>query len=103
MNATVKKYLTPYEAGLTQDLGNDPQFNDAWEAGAARRAVTSALMKERIRQKMSQEDLAKKAGLKQPNVARIESGKTGITIDTLGKLAKAFGKTLEIHFTTTKS
>ena len=46
----------------------------------------------------SQETLAEKAGMKRSSLARIESGGSIPTIATLSKLAKAFGKQLEVHF-----
>lgn len=40
---------------------------------------------------MSQLQLAEAAGLKQPNIARIEAGKYSTTLDVLTKIADALG------------
>lgn len=39
----------------------------------------------------SQQDLADKAGVSRPSVARVESGQQGVSTDTLQKIAKALG------------
>jgi len=59
-----------------------------------RTAVKMAEMREKA--KMSQVQLAKKIGTTQSNVARMESGEQNFTLSTLGKIAKAFDKELEI-------
>lgn len=41
---------------------------------------------------MTQKDLADATGLLQPNIARIETGRYGITIDLLSRIAEALGK-----------
>lgn len=90
--------MKPYtfEDSLTTAL-HDPQFRAIWEANVAKREVTKAIIGERIKRKLTQKQLAHQAGLKQPSLARVES--TGIaSTTTLGKLAKAFGKRLEIRF-----
>ena len=96
-NLSKNPHLVPYEEGFKKRLKN-PGFKKIWEAGAARRAAISAILGERLKQKLSQEELARRAGLKQPNVARVESGRVSPSIDMLGKLAQGFDKELEIKF-----
>lgn len=93
------KYLTPHQAVMKAELG-DSTFRQLWEASAAQREVVKTIMGERLRRKMSQEELAKRAGMKQPNIARIESGSRGVSIETLAKIAHAFGTKLDIQFKT---
>ncbi len=95
--ATHIPFATPYEVGFAKRLKN-PTFKTLWEEGAARRELTKAIIGERIKRKMSQAQLAARAGLKQPNVARLERGRIGVTIDMLGKIAQAFDAQLEIRF-----
>ncbi len=59
-------------------------------------AVHLATLREQA--KLSQAQVAKKIGTKQSNIARLESGEQNFTYDTLDKLAKLFGKTLEVNF-----
>ena len=49
---------------------------------------------------MSQEDLAKKIGTTQSNVARLEAGEQNFTTETLYKVAHAFGRDLKVEFVT---
>ena len=53
------------------------------------------LIKRRIELKMSQRDLAKKAGIKQPMIARIERFDTTPRFDTLLKIANALDLRLD--------
>jgi DNA-binding XRE family transcriptional regulator len=80
------------------DLLQDPEFKAIWEANATKRQITMAIIGERIKRKLSQEELAHKAGLKQPSIARVEGGSVMPSITTLNKIAKAFGKRLDIRF-----
>ena len=91
------KHLTPYEEGFNERL-QDPKFRAIWEAEAPRRAVVSAIIGARIKYKLTQRQLAKKAGLEQPNLARIESGTVSPSLGTLGKIAEGLGKKLEVRF-----
>ncbi|MUG96264.1 helix-turn-helix domain-containing protein [Scytonema sp. UIC 10036] len=47
---------------------------------------------------LSQRDFADKIGIKQPQLARIESGKQMPKLETLTKLASGAGYAVEIHF-----
>lgn len=80
------------------DALKDPEFRKIWESNALKREITKALIGERIRQKMTQEEVAQKAGIKQPSLARVESGGVMPSIRTLEKLANVFGRKLEIRF-----
>jgi transcriptional regulator with XRE-family HTH domain len=53
----------------------------------------------RERRGLSQHELANRAGVKQPQIARIESGRAkNITLRTLAKISSALGATPQIHF-----
>lgn len=92
-----RKHLSSYDNDFKQVLGGDPKFKEIWESNKTKREAAVAVMGERIKQKMTQQQLAQKAGLKQPNVARVEGGQN-VSILTLSKIAKAFGKHLKISF-----
>ena len=47
---------------------------------------------------ITQAELAEKIGSTQPSIARIEGGGTTPTIELLERIAKAFGKKLEVTF-----
>ena len=45
---------------------------------------------------MTQAQLAEATGLLQPNIARIENGRYGVTLDVLARIAQALGKTIDL-------
>lgn len=53
----------------------------------------SAIRRERG---MTQQELADKSGVLRPNIARIENGRYGITLDVLARIASALGKTVDL-------
>lgn len=84
---------------VQDELMENPQFRKIWEDNSPVRAIRKAVIGERIAQNMTQSDLAVKADMKRPSLARIESGNSVPTITTLARLAKALGKNLEVRFT----
>jgi DNA-binding XRE family transcriptional regulator len=76
----------------------DKTFRELWEAGEPRRKVVAALIGERIKRKLTQEQLARQAGVRQPSLARIENGRVNPSIAMLSKLAKALNMRLDIQF-----
>ena len=92
-----KKLLVPYEEVLAEEL-RDPSFRVVWEAEEAKRKVISTLIGQRIKRKLTQAQLAHRAGIKQPSLARVESGSVMPSLSLLNKLAKALNSSLEIRF-----
>lgn len=66
------------------------------EASNIRVALISAIVKARKERGISQRDLESLSGLKQPAIARMESGTASPTLDTLIKVLLPLGKTLSI-------
>lgn len=60
--------------------------------------IQEMIIKERKKQKLTQKELSKKTGLSQANISNIENGATHPTIDSLQKIADAFGKRLLVSF-----
>ena len=52
----------------------------------------------RIARGLTQAELAEKAGVRQPNIARMESGKHQPTLDMLRRVAEAMGYRLDVRF-----
>ena len=50
----------------------------------------------RKQQGMTQAQLAEATGILQPNIARIEAGRYGITLDVLARIAQALGKHIDL-------
>ncbi|HET7056775.1 MAG TPA: helix-turn-helix transcriptional regulator [Thermomicrobiales bacterium] len=73
---------------LARDLQN-PEFRAEWERLAAARAVAEIVATNRERKGLTQTALARAIGVRQPVIARIESGDHVPTIETLIKIASA--------------
>jgi len=58
--------------------------------------LIQALIDARLTGKYSQADIAKKAGMKQSAIARIESGAISPTLQTFTRIASAIGKEISL-------
>jgi len=76
----------------------DPEFAKEYEALRPKYEAISLVIKNRLKKKMTQKDLADKIGTKQANISRFESGKTNPSLEFLNKLAQAFDKQVDIKF-----
>jgi transcriptional regulator with XRE-family HTH domain len=81
------------EQVLAEDL-RDPDFAREWNRTAVARAVALKVLSYRTEHGLSQRALAKKLGMTQPQLARLEVGEHNPTIDTLARLAQ----TLDLEF-----
>ena len=63
---------------------------------APRYAVIRQFIKARLDRRMSQRDLAERAGVSQPVINRFESGAQSPSIDRLATLAEALGYRLDV-------
>ncbi len=59
-------------------------------------ALIGELVKARREQGITQKQLEKMSGVKQPVIARMESGDTNAKIDTILKVLASLGKTLKV-------
>lgn len=85
--------MKTFDEVLTEDL-KDPEFRARWERTALARAVANRVIGYRTQRGLSQGALAEQLGMKQPQIARLESAEHNPTIDTLIKLVNA----LDIEF-----
>ncbi|MGH2846131.1 MAG: helix-turn-helix transcriptional regulator [Thermoleophilaceae bacterium] len=77
--------MQTFDEVLTEDL-KDPEFRARWERTALARAVANRVIAYRAERGLSQGALAQRLGMKQPQVARLESADHNPSIDTLIKL-----------------
>lgn len=63
---------------------------------SARLYIGSIISHARFLKGMTQKQLAEKCGMQQSNIARIENGRYGITIDVLARIAQALGKRIDL-------
>jgi len=89
------KDMTSY-SDLRKKWMKDPKFKKAYNDLEPEFVIVRAMIKMRLKNKMSQKDLAKKLGTKQPAIARFESGAYNPTLSFLKKLSTALGGKLEI-------
>ena len=76
----------------------DPKFAEAFEAQLDRLEIARAVRALREKAGLSQAQLAKKVGTKQPGIARVESGRTVPSLELLHKIAAAAGRRLQVRF-----
>lgn len=77
----------------------DPEFRKEWEKSEVAYQVTRELIRARIEGKISQRQLAKKAGTTQAVISRIENMSVSPSIGLLQRIAVSLGRRLEIKFT----
>lgn len=73
-------------------------FRQAWQESQMDFDVAEMLIKARFEQRLSQREMADKAGIRQSNLSRIERGQCTPDLNTLRKIASGLGKRLKIQF-----
>ncbi|MDR3191219.1 MAG: helix-turn-helix domain-containing protein [Lactobacillaceae bacterium] len=76
----------------------DPEFAELSKLEDERLEASIAIVRLREQLGLSQAELAKMVGTKQPTIARIESGESNTTMDMLSKIAYATGTNLQVSF-----
>ena len=76
---------------ILQEELQDPEFRAEWERTALARAVALAIVRYRGDHGLSQRDLAKRLGMKQPQVARLELGEVNPSMETLMRVSGQLG------------
>ena len=85
-------------AELKKELLADPDVAAEYDALAPQFAVIAALIKARRKARLSQAEVAERMGTTQSSIARMESGKGSVTIDSIQKYAKATGQKIKLEF-----
>ena len=76
----------------------DPEFAEEWKRAKPEYEVMRLLVEARSEMGMSQSELARRTGIRQPNISRLEHGVCSPTLDTLSSLARGLGKELKVSF-----
>ena len=76
----------------------DPEVQASYQELAPRFAVVRQLIALREQRGWSQRELADRAGMKQPQLARLETGQVEPKLDTLQRLAQAMGCEVHVSF-----
>lgn len=85
---TLKEYLD-------KQLENE-EFKKEWEDFQPELDLMKQVIGERIKQNISQKELADRMGTKQANISKLENGNANPSLDFLKRLASSLGKKLEI-------
>ncbi|MEQ8224605.1 MAG: helix-turn-helix transcriptional regulator [Candidatus Eremiobacterota bacterium] len=83
---------------VKKDLLKAPEFAREVENLRPEYELISQIIQLRIEQNVTQEELAKRTGIKQSNISRLESGSYNPSLQFLKKIAKGLGKDLSISF-----
>ena len=80
---------------LRKELLSDPETKREYDKLAPRYALISEVISARHKANLTQKELAKRAGIKQSAIARLEGGNANPTFEFLQKVAQAMG--LSVH------
>lgn len=97
MTATKKDNFKLYTfEEVFKKASRSKEFVRAYNEELQRLRLAKQIRALRITRNMTQGFVAKKTGMPQSVIARIESGQSGISLDTLGRVAHAFGKDIQL-------
>lgn len=81
---------------LLAEALKDKKVREAYEKEQERRVLARQIREARMAKKLTQQAVAKKAAMPQSVIARLESGSSGVSLETLSRVAHALGKRVEI-------
>jgi DNA-binding XRE family transcriptional regulator len=93
-NGTATPPSAPWSESRAK-LHDDPEVRAAYDALEPEYTLIRELIDLRIKRGLSQRELAKRAGMKQPTLARVESGKTA-SLRTLRRVADALNADVRV-------
>lgn len=79
-------------------LLSDQEFRDEYEKNEVERNISHEILMARMKRGITQKQLAKMVGTKQPSIARLENGEKTPSISFLKKIATAFKTKLLVGF-----
>jgi len=80
-----------FDALVAEEQIADPSFRAEWQRLAPAREFAAALLRCRAEHKLSQRELAKRLGVSQPRVVKLESGEHNPEIDTIINAVRRLG------------
>ena len=78
-------------------LMEDAEFEEEYNKLKPRYELVSQIIEARKSMKMTQEELAKRAGTRKSNISRLESGSYNPSLDFLIKIARSLDKDVHIE------
>lgn len=91
------KKETSFNEYLKEQM-KDPEFKKEWAALEPEFSLVQALIDARESSGLTQSELARKTGIAQGDISKIENGNGNPSIKTLKRLAQGMGKSLRIEF-----
>lgn len=82
---------TKFDAILAAEQAADPEFRAWWQRLAPAREFAAALLRYRAEHELSQRALAKRLGVSQPRVVKLESGEHNPGIETIINVVRCLG------------
>ena len=76
----------------------DPAFAKEYEALQPEFDVIKAIVNARTSQNLTQKELAKRTGINQADISKLENGTRNPSVNLLKRLADGMGMTLKIEF-----
>src|SRR6476659_9691380 len=80
-----------FDALVAEEQLADPSFRAEWQRFAPAREFAATLLRYRAEHQLSQRSLAKKLGVSQPRVVKLESGEHNPEIDTIINAVRRLG------------
>ena len=94
------KRIYAFQQDLDKRL-KDPEFRKEWEATEPEHNLAQQIIEARLKQNLSQRDLAKRVKTTQAIISRIESGSANTSISLMKRFANALDTDLTIHISAT--
>lgn len=88
--------MSEFQEHLKEQL-QDEEFKKEWDKLELRYKIIEQILQLRIKYHLTQKQFAEKVGTTQAVVSRIENGNVNIGVDFLERVAKAFGKQVEVR------
>lgn len=77
-----------------KDSLKDPKFKKLWEKAEPKYQLSRQIIKKRLENKMSQQELAKKSGTTQAIISKIENSSFNPTLNLLERICLGLGSNL---------
>ena len=89
--------MSEFRELLNEQL-KDPEFEKEWNEIQPELDVIRALVDMRIKQNLTQKELASRTGIDQADISKLENGTKNPSLKLLKKLAAGMGMQLKIEF-----
>jgi ribosome-binding protein aMBF1 (putative translation factor) len=90
--------LDTFGSVVADEIAREPEFREQWEKLALARAVAAEVVRYRAEHGLTQTQVAEELGMKQPQVARLESGETMPSAETVARVVGLTGAELAVTY-----